>query len=265
MNSAAVDSQASRIDLNLLRKIWQETKKIPPVGATWRLLRREYFRAADLQRRISYIPHHNRIRRQHWNKLQLGAGKNVLPGWLNTDLHPQEGVLPIDATRPLPFADNTFEYVVSEHMIEHISFKEARRMVTEVHRVLRDGGKVRVSTPDFDFFRGLFRDELSAAEEEFISWHIKTYNPGYPVLPLSVMNTMFRSWGHQHLYNEQTLSLLLRQCGFSRIRRYACGESDDRELQGLEAHGRLVGESNNRMETLVLEATKDSSSVSSHF
>lgn len=47
---------------------------------------------------------------------------------------------------PLPFADESFDYVVSFQVIEHI--KCDREFVREVHRVLKKGGKFIVSTPN---------------------------------------------------------------------------------------------------------------------
>lgn len=47
---------------------------------------------------------------------------------------------------PLPFEDETFDYVVSFQVIEHI--KCDRLFVEEVMRVLRPGGKFIVSTPN---------------------------------------------------------------------------------------------------------------------
>ena len=47
---------------------------------------------------------------------------------------------------PLPFADNTFDYVVSFQVIEHIP--NDRAFVAEVLRVVRHAGKFIVSTPN---------------------------------------------------------------------------------------------------------------------
>jgi len=242
---------------SFLRAGWRAAKKFPPVGSAWGLLRGSYFGVRKFREQISYAPGHREIRRQHWTKLQLGAGDNVLQGWLNTDLRPRRRVLAIDVTRTFPLPSGQFHYVLSEHMIEHLTFAEGRGMLSEIHRVLADGGKVRLSTPDFDFLMGLFRPQLRDEEQAFINWHVNTYSPGLPVHPLTVTNTMFRSWGHKHLYNEQTLSQLLRECGFGQITRFQTGESNDPELRDLEFHGRLVGqEVFNRIHTLVLEATK---------
>lgn len=47
---------------------------------------------------------------------------------------------------PLPFADASFDYVVSFQVIEHIA--KDKEFVREVHRVLKPGGKFIVSTPN---------------------------------------------------------------------------------------------------------------------
>lgn len=47
---------------------------------------------------------------------------------------------------PLPFEDESFDYVVSFQVIEHI--RRDRDFVAEVYRVLRKGGKFIVSTPN---------------------------------------------------------------------------------------------------------------------
>ena len=260
MRSGAVDPESVRPlpGDNRRRLIWREMKRIPPVGFLWGLARREYFAAREIKNRLSYIPRHREIRRQPWAKLQLGAGSRGLSGWLNTDLQASAEVLKVDATRPLPFLDGSFRYVFNEHMIEHLTFNAGRKLVAEVNRVLAKGGKLRISTPDFDFYLGLFQKELSSEEQDFAKWHVGMYNPELPVSALSVMNTMFRNWGHKHLYNEESLTLLLNECGFGQIKRYKAGESDDPELRGIESHGQLVGETYNRLETLVLEATKTS-------
>lgn len=263
MQSGAVGSESvdSLPEHSRRQLMWRQLKKIQPLGFLWGLARREYFAARDFKNRLSYVPRHREIRRQPWTKLQLGAGANVLPGWLNTDLRTSAEVLKVDATQPLPFLDGSFRYVFNEHMIEHLTFDAGRKLLVEANRVLAKGGKLRISTPDFDFYLGLFGNQLGSGEQAFIDWHVRTYSPELPATPLSVMNTMFRNWGHKHLYNEESLSLLLKQCGFGQIRRYRASESDDPELRGIESHGQLVGEFYNQMETLVLEATKTSRSV----
>ena len=49
--------------------------------------------------------------------------------------------------RKLQFADNSFDYVVSEHLVEHLSLEDMRAHLAEVRRVLRPGGSYIISTP----------------------------------------------------------------------------------------------------------------------
>lgn len=62
------------------------------------------------------------------------------------------GILPANVTfveakvPPLPFADASFDYVVSFQVIEHI--RNDKAFVDEVYRVLKPGGKFIVSTPN---------------------------------------------------------------------------------------------------------------------
>ncbi|MFR9503726.1 MAG: class I SAM-dependent methyltransferase [Rikenellaceae bacterium] len=64
---------------------------------------------------------------------------------------------------PLPFADNSFDCVISFQVIEHI--KDDRSFVNEVRRVLRPNGVFIVSTPNI---------KMSLTRNP---WHIREYTP----------------------------------------------------------------------------------------
>src|ERR1700687_291713 len=56
-------------------------------------------------------------------KLLIGSGEVTISGWLSADLNPcSRDVIYLDATKKLPFPNSTFDYIFSEHMIEHISW-----------------------------------------------------------------------------------------------------------------------------------------------
>jgi predicted SAM-dependent methyltransferase len=53
------------------------------------------------------------------------------------------------------FEDNTFDYIFSEHMIEHVDHDGAVAMLRECYRVLKPGGTICMATPDLAVIVGL--------------------------------------------------------------------------------------------------------------
>ena len=212
--------------------------------------RRELFR----QRQIDAYLSQSGVR-----KLHLGAGTHVLAGWLNSDIAPEvDGVLFLDATKRMPFADASFDYIYSEHMIEHVPYASGVALLKEARRVLKPNGRLRIATPSLDVLVGLFSPPLSDLQRRFISWEVDTWvghSNGYRAA--FVLNNEFRNYGHQFLYDAETLEATLSECGFVDVVRCPVGESDDAHLRELEGHGRAVqNEEMVRFGTMVYEARR---------
>ena len=198
-------------------------------------------------------------------KLELGTGQLAIGGWLNTDINPRfrrtgPSVLFLDVTRPFPFGDLTFDYIASEHVIEHVPYDDARFMVGECWRVLRPGGRIRIATPDLAQLLSLYqdRDNLSSEQAAHLSWMatdvLANASRGTPVFDI---NTEMREWDHQFLFDQDTLCGMLAEAGFGEIQRFRVGESDDPVLKGRERHGGILGNDVvNEFETMCLEAVK---------
>jgi predicted SAM-dependent methyltransferase len=190
-------------------------------------------------------------------KLHIGCGSNVLDTWLNSDFSPQTpGIVHLDATQRFPFEDCQFDFVFSEHMIEHISFSQGLVMLSECYRVLKERGKIRISTPDLCFLLELYKADKSDFQKEYIRWSTETFIPDAPYDDaIFVINNFVRDWGHLFIYDENTMQYALRKARFSQITRCPLNASDDEVLRNLENEERLPP-GFLRLETMTFEGTK---------
>ena len=115
-------------------------------------------------------------------KLHIGAFNRSVEGWHNTDITPHQWIaripfLPLliyklgkmtagryaehqakiynnldylDATKSLPFANDTIEAIFSSHVLEHLFMDEVEKLIPEFFRVLKVGGVCRVVVPDLE-------------------------------------------------------------------------------------------------------------------
>lgn len=59
--------------------------------------------------------------------------------------------LRVDAFKELPFGDNVFSLVISNHVIEHCPYRDAAFVIQEWLRVVKPGGYLAVITPHNDY------------------------------------------------------------------------------------------------------------------
>jgi predicted SAM-dependent methyltransferase len=183
-------------------------------------------------------------------RLHLGSGPRSLSGWLDSDL--VAGAIYLDVTRHLPFPDASLHYVYGEHVIEHVSERAARRLLAEALRVLRPGGVLRLTTPDVEKLIAMYEGRGPIEWREYAGW-LAEARERY-TQPAQLLNDQMRLWGHRYVYDEADLTQRLREAGFSEVRRYEPGESDDPLLAGIDGHG--GGNRGNLADAMSLEARR---------
>lgn len=90
--------------------------------------------------------------------LNLGCGEHVHPAYINVDI--QEAphvhfVQPVDQLGH--FESNSVDMIYSSHCLEHFGIRETSRVLTEWYRVLKPGGLLTLSVPDFDSMVAIYK------------------------------------------------------------------------------------------------------------
>ena len=169
----------------------------------------------------------HRLRGQ--SRLHLGCGSHLLPGWANIDAGDGTipGVIRLDLLSAWPVAAASADFIFTEHVIEHLTAEEARRLLAECRRALRTAGVMRISTPDL---RAIAQTYLDGAVTDWLDPAVDWM----PSTPAAMINDLMREWGHRFVYDFDALEALLREAGARDVQRCAWRESAHPELRGLE-------------------------------
>lgn len=161
-------------------------------------------------------------------KINLGCGPHRLEGWDNYDLEAHDGVVQRDLSQGLgkDIPGESIGFAYSEHFLEHLHFDQGALLLRDVFRALAPAGVLRLSMPDLNT---LVTDYRSNRLDRFAGvWE--------PRSACSMMNEGMRLWGHQYLYDESELLVLLTLAGFSKhdIYRVEWHKSNYSTLRDLE-------------------------------
>lgn len=158
----------------------------------------------------------------------------------------------LDIDEPLPFADGALSWVYAEHLIEHVPLATAVYWLTEVRRVLRPDGLLRLTTPDLAKYVEGYR-----TGEKFFAKHRRRVGlaiggaPPMPARNAFMFNQIFYLYGHRWLYDLPEVQYVLERAGFdpAAVRECAYREGSRPDVAGLDRTIR-------NDETLYVEVTR---------
>jgi predicted SAM-dependent methyltransferase len=179
-------------------------------------------------------------------KVHIGCGPSArLEGWWNTDLRPFEGIdQALDAVKPWPWR-NCLTHVYAEHFLEHLGIDQAIAFLTHAGDALREGGRLRLSTPNLTWVMATHYTLGSAVDHQ--TRRMQTLR----------INRAFHGWGHQFLWSEDMLVGLMASMGYQHVETFAYGESRDPALQAIERHGGYLID-NGLSNVIIVEAVRGS-------
>ena len=139
------------------------------------------------------------IRKPENLRLHLGCGWKHFEGYINVDLRITDATDVICSIIDLPWPDKSVSVIESYHVIEHVSHKKIKRMLSEWYRVLKPEGKLILECPNFDM---AVREYLAGNEGRLINiFGQQRFNGDY----------------HHYGFNPLRLARILEEIGFKSI------------------------------------------------
>ncbi len=175
-------------------------------------------------------------------KLHLGSGGKIIEGWLNGDKFNPKADIYLNVYDKLPFKKNSIKNIFLEHLIEHIKVDKIPFFLSEMYRILKPGGVVRITCPDLEIFVKMYYEDNKKFFEPLLLkykeqmkqnkkkyWLVKTKG--------GILNSrvVSRFYHHRWFYDFETLSACLKDTGFKKIIKQKYRKSLIKEVERMDA------------------------------
>ena len=129
-----------------------------------------------------------------------------------------------DLSKSIPFHDNTVSNVFSSHFLEHLKPEDGIKLLKEIYRSLKIGGRLRLSIPDLTYAISLYpKEKDKMLNQYFFINHGNEYS------------------SHKYMYDYEMLHDICTKIGFIKISRSVyknsnfldCEKLDNREVDSL--------------------------------
>jgi predicted SAM-dependent methyltransferase len=135
------------------------------------------------------------------SRLNIGCGRFRLVGFVNIDQDKEVRPDLVANALSLPYKPNTIDEIYAGHILEHLDWREGEMALWHWYNVLRPGGKIAISVPDYDVLcRQYINDPTPAKLREFNDSFIYSYGQKSP---------------HKYAYSKALLFQTMEKAGFA--------------------------------------------------
>lgn len=166
-----------------------------------------------------------------------------------------DNILAHDLRKPLPFSEGSVDAVYHSHVLEHIDRKSVPLLLSDIYRVLKAGGILRFSVPDWEVLCRAYLQHVEACEsgtasldehESYIADMIEqcvrkeAYGSSQRGRMMRLVERVIlgdaraRGETHQWMYDRFSLKFLLERVGFRDV---AIRTWNDSEIPGWKDMG----------------------------
>jgi predicted SAM-dependent methyltransferase len=145
------------------------------------------------------------------DRLEIGAGAKGRNGWTTLDLYGADYTW--DLRWRLPLRDASVGEVYSSHVMEHFSYPDLIRLLSEVRRVLKPGGVYKAAVPNAALYVDAYVKRNASALK-------LAYGPAlHSALPIDALNYVaYMDGHHRYLFDPENLQRVLKVAGFNDVR-----------------------------------------------
>ncbi|MBD2679137.1 MULTISPECIES: methyltransferase domain-containing protein [Nostoc] len=138
--------------------------------------------------------------------LHLGCGFVIHPKFVNVDLLAAPHIhYQISIDKLSPFEDNSVNLIYASHCLEHFPHTKVPKVLSEWFRVLKKGGILRLSVPDFDLLLNIYK---------------KNGNNIDTILAILMGGQDYEHNFHMTTFTNSSAEKLLKRVGFKEIRQW---------------------------------------------
>jgi predicted SAM-dependent methyltransferase len=175
-------------------------------------------------------------------KLHLGCGKRFIPGFMHIDAVEYPHVDHVSTIDNLGYiASDSVDLIYTCHVLEHFRRKDVSRVLSEWLRVLKPGGVMRISVPDFSKLCDLYQKnrDINQVIGPIFGRQDYLYNI------------------HYNVFDEQSLGALLVESGYVSPQRYNWQDTEHANIDDYsQAYVPHMDKDNGMLISLNVEARK---------
>lgn len=160
-------------------------------------------------------------------KINLCSGNVNLENYVNVDISPAADVRVDLSKMLLPFPAESADTVICISAINYFTFARGKEILTDVYRVMKPGGILRIAVQDLQLFAKHYLDR----DQNFYFQKNPNGSDRFAGNTFAEKFSGFfngyssNGFGCQAFYDVETLSKYLDEIGFKNINKKACGES----------------------------------------
>jgi predicted SAM-dependent methyltransferase len=144
--------------------------------------------------------------------LHLGCGDINHPKFINIDLRPAPHIHYVRQIDDLSlFKTNTIDLIYASHCLEHFSYRKVPEVLREWYSVLKTGGILRLSVPNFDVLLNCYKDNN---------------NDVNCIMGYLMGDQNYRYNFHKTIFTKKSIRALLKSTGFKEITEWNPGSNE---------------------------------------